>query len=74
MQTNAFGVDKQWGPAMYVAQGTISSHLWLDKMEDNEKKNIYIYIYDIYIYMHDWVTLLYSRNWQSIVNQLQWKK
>ena len=45
---------------MYVAQGTISSHLWLDKMEDNEKKNIYIY--DIYIYMHDWVTLLYSRN------------
>ena len=23
---------------------------------------------------NDWVTLLYSRNWHSIVNQLQWKK
>ena len=28
-----------------------------------EKKNKYIYIYD-------WVTLLHSRNWHNIVNQL----
>ena len=31
-------------------------------MEKNIKKEC--------IYMHDWATLLYSRNWQNIVNQL----
>ena len=29
--------------------------------EDNVRKRIYLY---------DWVTLLYSRNWQNTVNQL----
>ena len=24
--------------------------------------------------MYDWVTLLYSRNWENIVNQLEYKK
>ena len=30
---------------------------------------VYIDIY-IHIYIYIWVTLLYSRNWQNIVNQL----
>ena len=32
-------------------------------MEDSMRKRIYIYVYD-------WITLLYSRNWHNIVNQL----
>ena len=40
-----------------IAQGTISSHLGWNMMEDNVRKRIYIYLY-----MYDWVTLLYSRN------------
>ena len=32
--------------------------------------NTHTHIY-IHIYMYDWVTLLYSRNWQNTVNQLQ---
>ena len=24
----------------------------------------------LYIYIYDWVTLLYSRNWHNIINQL----
>jgi len=34
-------------------------------MENNIKKNTYIYIY-----IYGWVFLLYSRNWHNIVNQL----
>ena len=33
----------------------------------------YIYTY-IHIYTYDWVTLLYSRNWHNIVNQLSSNK
>ena len=46
-----------------IVQGTISSHLWWNLMEDNMRKIMYVYMYD-------WVTLLCSRNWQNIVNQL----
>ena len=47
-------------------------------MEDNMRKKkvsvyIYIYIYT-YIYIHTWVTLLYNRNWQNLVNQLYYTK
>ena len=28
----------------------------------------------IYIYMYDWVTLLYSKNWHSTINQLYFNK
>ena len=27
MLTIAFGLDKQWDPAIYIAQGTISNHM-----------------------------------------------
>ena len=37
-----------------IAQGTITNHS----------------SYILYMYTYDWVTLLYSRNWQNIVNQL----
>ena len=37
-----------------IAQGTISSHLEWNMMEDNVRKEC--------IYMCDWVSLLYSRN------------
>ena len=26
------------------------------------------------VYMYDWVTLLYSRNWHNIINQLYFNK
>ena len=72
-------------------QGTLSSHLWWNLMEDNVRKRLYIHIHThtyihihihtqtyIYIYTHtytriyeyDWVTLLFSKIWQNIVNQL----
>ena len=46
-----------------------------DERYENKNKNIDIYmgffhIYEyIFIYLNVWVTLLYSRNWQNIVNQ-----
>ena len=43
-----------------VAQGTISSVLGETLMEKNIEQEC--------IYMYDWVTLLYSRNWHDIVN------
>ena len=36
-------------------------------MEDNIRKGMYIHVYD-------WVTLLYSKNMQNIVNQLNFNK
>ena len=44
-----------------IAQGFISSLLGWAIMEDNMRKRMYMY---------DWVTLLYSRNWHSILNQV----
>ena len=35
--------------------------------DDNMRKRMYVYIYD-------WVTLLYSRNWHNTVNQLYFDK
>ena len=46
-----------------AAQGTISSLLGENRMEDNIRMRMCTYMYD-------WVTWLYSRNWHSIVNQL----
>ena len=46
-----------------TAQGTVSSRL----MEDNVRKGMYMYICD-------WITLLYSRNWHNILNQLYFNK
>ena len=48
---------------LYGIGNSIQS-LVIDMIEDNMRKRIYIYIY-----MHDWVTLLYSRNWHNDVNQ-----
>ena len=44
MQTIAFGVDKQWDLAV-IAQGTVSSHLWLNIMDDNVRKRMYINVW-----------------------------
>ena len=44
-----------------TAQGTISSHLGWNMMEENVRKRMYVYMYD-------WVALRYSRNWQNTVN------
>ena len=59
MQTVAFGMDKQWDPA--IALGTISSHLWWSMMEDNVRKRMYVYIhtytliYCVYTYIYTYV-------------------
>ena len=45
----------------------------IDLMGDNMRKRIHIYTH-ICIYVHDSVTLLYSRNWHNIVNQLHFNK
>ena len=37
--------------------------------QKNKKKNVYMYI-PTCICTHDWVTMLYSRNWHNTVNQL----
>ena len=47
---------------MEVTQEIKNIHLWWNMMEDNVRKMWKIYIYD-------WVTLLYNRNWQKTVNQ-----
>ena len=44
-----------------TAQGPLASLLGQDVMEDDIRQGMY---------MCDWVTLLYSRNWLNIVNQL----
>ena len=35
-----------------IAQGSVSSHLWWNIMEDNVRKRIYIYIYMFYTYVY----------------------
>ena len=45
-----------------IKLGTISNHLRWSVIEDNVRKRMCIY---------DWLTLLYSRIWPNIVNQLQ---
>ena len=49
-----------------IAQGTISNHLWQTMMEYNIRRRI--------VYTYDWVTLLYSRNWYNVINQLYFNK
>ena len=41
-------------------------------MEDNIRKGMCVGMY--HMCMYHWVTLLYSRNWHNIVNQLYFKK
>ena len=48
-----------------IAQGTTSSLLGKNMMEENIRKGIYMY---------DWVTLRYCTNWHNIVNQLYFNK
>ena len=38
MQTVMFIMDRQWGPAVYIAQGTMSNHLWCNMMKDNMRR------------------------------------
>ena len=45
----------------YIAQATLPSVLWSFMWEKNLTENEYVYMYD-------WVTWLYSRNYQSHVN------
>ena len=46
-----------------IAQGTVFSLLGQTMMGNDIRK-------EMYIYMYDWVILLYSRNWHNVVNQL----
>ena len=69
--------------SLHIAQGTTSSHLWWNSIEDNVTKRmcgvcvtvykICVYIYRIYTIciIYDCVTLLYSIILRNIVNQLQ---
>ena len=76
MQTIAFGVDKQWDPAVEQRElyPVTCDGTWWKIMWEKEYVCVYvcIYIY-IYIYDWDWVTLLHSRNWQNTVNQYNGK-
>ena len=47
-----------------VAQGTISSLLGKNMMEDSMKKGMCVCGCDTHMYI-DWVTMLYSRNWHN---------
>ena len=49
--------------ACCIAQGTLPNILWQPIWEKNLKGNGYVYMYD-------WIPLLYSRNYHNIVNQL----
>ena len=49
-----------------MAQGIQSLRIEHDASQ-YEKKNVYTY-------MHDWVTMLYSKNWHNPVNQLYFNK
>ena len=37
--------SRPWPLSCYIAQGTISSHLWWKMMWDNMRKRMYVYIY-----------------------------
>ena len=53
---------------LYSTGNYIPNHLWWNMMENNVRKIMHIYTY-VYKYIYGWVILLYSRNWQNIVNQ-----
>ena len=59
-----WGICNDW-PAgtCYMAQRTLCNILWYSIWEDNLKE------YGC-VYMYDWITLLYSRNWHNTENQL----
>ena len=50
-----------------IAQGTLPSILWSSVWEKNLKKKGFMYMYN-------WITLLYSSNYHNIVNQLYFNK
>ena len=47
----------------YGAQRTVPNIQWQSMWEKNLKENVCMY-------MHNWITLLYSRNYYDLVNQL----
>ena len=56
----------QRGPGC-IAQGTLSNILWGSIWEKNLKGNGCVY-------MRSWITLLYSRNYYNLINQLYFNK
>ena len=71
----------------YIAQRTLPNILWSSVWENNLKKNGWIGLWwSLYNYKkkkkkkngcasrYNWITLLYSRNYQNIVNQLYCNK
>ena len=51
----------------WIAQGGLPNILWWSLREKNLKKNGCVYMYN-------WITLLFSRNYHNIVNQLYFNK
>ena len=51
----------------------ISNEVLLYSMEDYIKSLGIVHDKSVHIYIYDWVTLLYSKNWHNIVNQLYFK-
>ena len=69
----AFGVSRC--KQLHLVQGTLSSLLGQAMLENNIKERVYMFVYKyIYVFLLYSVTLLYSRNWHNIVNQLYFKK
>ena len=50
-----------------TAQGTLSSLLGKNVMREGMRKRMHIL-------MHDWITLLYNRNWHNNVNKQYFKE
>ena len=68
MQTITFRMDKQWSPSVQHRQLypiTCDRTWW--KIISEKRKYIRVCVWD-------WVTFLYSRNWQNIINQLYFNK
>ena len=53
----------QRGPTIYIAHGTLLNVMWQPGWEGSLGKNRYMYVYD-------WVPLLFIWNYHSIVNWL----
>ena len=57
----------QWirNEVQLYSTGNYIPSLGLNIVEDNMRKGVCVFVY-----IYDWVTSLYSRNWHNIVNQI----
>ena len=62
MHTVVYGITGQQGPAIYSTGNSIQYSVMIYMGKESER--------EWYVYMYNWIILLYTRNYHNVVNQL----